>query len=125
MEKLRVELGTNSYDIHIGPGLLAQTGQILKETGFSDKLVIVTDTTVGSLYGNTLKQGLLSNGFDVLTIEIPGGEEQKSLETAGSLYQQLTDFYAERTTPVLALGGGVIGDLAGIQEFVRANLQAG
>jgi len=122
MEKLRVRLGVNSYDIHIGPNLLAQTGRILKGTGFSNKLVIVTDTKVGSLYGNTLKQGLFSNGFDVLTIEIPEGEEQKSLETAGRLYQQLTDFYAERTTPILALGGGVIGDLAG---FVAATYMRG
>ncbi|UCH42312.1 MAG: 3-dehydroquinate synthase [Dehalococcoidales bacterium] len=122
MKKLRVKLVTNSYDIHIGSGLLAQTGQRLKELGFSDKLVIITDTTVGSLYGNTLKQALLNNSFDILTIEVPEGEEQKSLETAGRLYHQLTDFYAERTTPVLALGGGVIGDLAG---FIAATYMRG
>ena len=122
MKKFRVRLGSNSYYINIGPGLLMQTGQKLKEIGFSDKVVIITDPTVKSLYGNTLKQSLVSSGFKVLFLEVPEGEEQKSLETAGRLYHQLTDFYAERTTPILALGGGVIGDLSG---FVAATYLRG
>jgi len=122
MKKARVKLGTSSYDIHIGPGLLSQTGAKLKEAGFSDKLVIVTDPTVKDLHGSTLMQSLSTSGFKVLTLEVPEGEEQKSLETAGRLYQELTDFYAERTTPVLALGGGVIGDMTG---FVAATYLRG
>jgi len=122
MKKVRVRLGSNSYDIHIGIGLLMQTGAKLKEIGLSDKLVIITDPTVKSLYGNTLKQSLTRSGFKVLTLEVPEGEEQKSLETAGKLYHGLTDFYAERTTPILALGGGVIGDLTG---FVAATYLRG
>jgi len=122
MKKVRVRLGSNSYNIHIGPGLLMQTGLKIKEIGFNDKLVIITDPTVKSLYGNTLKQNLTSNGFKVLILEVPEGEEQKSLETAGRLYHELTDFYAERTTPILALGGGVIGDLTG---FVAATYLRG
>ncbi len=122
MKKVRVRLGSNSYNIHIGPGLLIKTGPKLKEIGFSDKLVIITDSTVKSLYGNTLKQSLTSSGFKVLILEVSEGEEQKSLETAGRLYHELTDFYAERTTPILALGGGVIGDLAG---FVAATYMRG
>ncbi len=122
MKKVRVRLGSNSYNIHIGPGLLMQTGAKLEEIGFSDKVVIITDPTVKSLYGNTLKQNLTSSGFKVLILEVPEGEEQKSLETAGKLYHELTDFYTERTTPILALGGGVIGDLAG---FVAATYMRG
>ncbi len=122
MKKVRVRLGSNSYNIHIGPGLLTQTGPKLKEIGFSDKLVIITDPTVKSLYSNTLKESLTSSGFKVLILEVPEGEEQKSLETAGRLYRELTDFYAERTTPILALGGGVIGDLSG---FVAATYLRG
>ncbi len=122
MKKVRVKLGSNSYHIHIGRGLLTQTGLKLKEIGFSDKLVIITDPTVRSLYGNTLKESLTGSGFKVLILEIPEGEEQKSLETAGRLYRELTDFYAERTTPLLALGGGVIGDLTG---FVAATYLRG
>ncbi len=122
MKEVRVRLGSNSYNIHIGPGLLMQTGARLEEIGLSDKLVIITDPTVQNLYGNTLKQSLTSSGFKVLILEVPEGEEQKSLETAGRLYHELTDFYAERTTPILALGGGVIGDLAG---FVAATYLRG
>jgi len=99
-----------------------QTGPKLKEIGFSDKLVIVTNPTVKSLYGDTLKESLTSSGFKVLILEVPEGEEQKSLETAGRQYHELTDFYAERTTPILALGGGVIGDLTG---FVAATYMRG
>ena len=122
MKKVRVRLGSNSYHIHIGPGLLMQIGPMLKEIGFSDKLVIITDPTVKSLYGNTLKQDLTGSGFTALILEVPEGEEQKSLETAGKLYHELTNIYAERTTPILALGGGVIGDLTG---FVAATYLRG
>ena len=122
MRKVRLRLGSNSYNIHIGSGLLTQTGQQLKEIGFSDRLVIITNPIVESLYGDTLKQGLTSQGFKVTILEVPDGEEQKSLETAGRLYNELSNFYAERTTPILALGGGVIGDLAG---FVAATYLRG
>jgi len=122
MKKVRVRLGSNSYDICIGSGLLMQTGQQLKEIGFSDKLVIITDPTVKRLYGDTLKRSLTSNGFKVLVLEVPEGEEQKSLETAGNLYSDLSNFHAERTTPILALGGGVIGDLTG---FIAATYLRG
>jgi len=122
MKKVRVRLGNNSYNIHIGPDLLMQTALKLKEIGFSDKLVIITDPTVKSLYGNTLKQSLTGSDFKVIILEVPEGEEQKSLETAGRLYQELANAYAERTTPILALGGGVIGDLAG---FVAATYLRG
>ena len=122
MRKVKVELGTNSYEIYVGSGLLAQTGRWLKESGFSGKLVIITDPTVKGLYGEALNQSLDKDGFSVITLLVPEGEEQKSLETAGRLYHELTNCYAERTTPILALGGGVIGDLTG---FVAATYQRG
>ena len=62
MRKVRVRLGSNSYEIQIGSGLLVQTGQQLKEIGFGDKLVIVTNPTVKGLYGDILKQSLTSKG---------------------------------------------------------------
>ena len=122
MRKVRVRLSRDSYDIHIGASLLAQTGQLLKEIGFSDKLAIITNPSLKKLYASPLEQSLNGDGFQVAILEVPEGEEHKSLETAGRLYQQLTDFFAERTTPVLALGGGVIGDLAG---FVAATYLRG
>jgi len=122
MKRVRVRLGSNSYEICIGSGLLAQAGQKLKEIGFSDKLTIITDSKVKNLYGNTLKQRLISDGFKVTILEVPEGEEQKSLETAGRLYDELSNCYVERMTPVLALGGGVIGDLTG---FIAATYLRG
>jgi len=122
MRKIKVELGSNSYEMRVGAGLLARTGLWLKEKGFSGKAVIITDTTVKDLYGDALSQGLTNAGFKVTTLAVPAGEEQKSLETAGILYHELTSAHAERTTPILALGGGVIGDLAG---FVAATYMRG
>lgn len=122
MRKIKVELGSNSYEVYIGSGLLAQTGRWLKESGFSGKLVVITDPTVNRLYGDTLNQSLNKEGFSIVTLLVPEGEEQKSLETAGRLYHELTSSSTERTTPVLALGGGVIGDLTG---FVAATYLRG
>jgi 3-dehydroquinate synthase len=122
MKKIRVKLGQNGYYIHIGADLLAETGHLLKELGFNDKAVIITDHTVKNLYGISLRQSLTGNGFKVALLEVPEGEEYKSLDTAGRLYHELTEFGAERLTPVLALGGGVIGDVAG---FVAATYMRG
>ena len=122
MRKFKVELGSRSYQIYVGSGLLAQTGHLLGERGFSGRLVIITDPTVKGLYGDVLRQSLAKAAFNVVTLLVPEGEDHKSLETAGRLYHELTACYAERATPILALGGGVIGDLAG---FVAATYMRG
>jgi 3-dehydroquinate synthase len=122
MKKVKVRLNSNSYEIHIGPGMLMHTGHHLKENGLTAKVVIITNPIVKKLHGNTLRQGLTRDGFQVIVLEVPDGEEQKSLDTAGRLYHELTNHYAERTTSILALGGGVIGDLAG---FVAATYLRG
>jgi 3-dehydroquinate synthase len=122
VRQVNVALGSKGYPVYIGAGLLAQTGRYLKEQDAAGRLVIITDSTVNRLYGDTLRQALEADGFGVSIIEVPSGEAQKSLENAGRLYQQLTEVRAERMTPVLALGGGVIGDLAG---FVAATYQRG
>jgi len=122
MRKVKVNLDNNSYEIHVGSGWLVKIGSLLKEKRLSGKLVIITDPTVNRLFGETLQLTLTQESFSVSTLLVPEGEEQKSLESAGRLYQELTDCYAERTTPILALGGGVIGDLAG---FVAATYMRG
>jgi len=122
MREVKLNLGRNSYGISIGFGLLMQAAQRLKECGFIGKLVIITNPVVKRLYGTALKRNLAREGFKVSLLSVPDGEEQKSLEVAGKLYNELTKLYAERTTPILALGGGVIGDLAG---FVAATYARG
>lgn len=122
MRKIRVALGSNSYEILVGPGLLDQAGRLLQENGFAGKLVVITHPGLHRQYGEALCRTLSGDGFSVSTLLVPEGEAQKTLATAGRLYQELTDVFAERTTPVLALGGGVIGDLAG---FVAATYLRG
>ena len=122
MKRIKIRLGTNSYEVHVGSGLLEQMGRQLIENGFTGKLVIITNPIVKRLYGDTLKENLAGEGFKVIILSVPDGEDQKSLETAGRLYNELTECYAERTTPILALGGGVIGDLTG---FVAATYLRG
>ena len=122
MKRIKVSLGDKSYDILIGCSLLKQASDRLKDIGFSDKLVIITNPVVQELYVNELRENLLTDGFQVTTLLVADGEEQKSLDIAGRLYTELTDCFTERATPILALGGGVIGDLAG---FVAATYLRG
>jgi len=122
MRKVKVNLGKDSYEVHVGRGILSRLGQKLKELGFSGKLVVITNPVVHNLHGRVLTENLQSGGFKVTLLEVPEGEEQKSLDAAVRLYSELSNCRAERTTPVLALGGGVIGDLAG---FVAATYLRG
>ncbi|MCJ7605236.1 MAG: 3-dehydroquinate synthase [Dehalococcoidales bacterium] len=122
MKKVHVELGDNSYEIRIGSGLLERAGLWMKEYGYTGKAVIITDATVRDLYAGKLEKGLKQAGFTVTVLTVPPGEEHKTLETAAKLYGDLARAYAERTSPVFALGGGVIGDLAG---FVAATYMRG
>lgn len=122
MKKVKLRLSSSSYDIEIGAGILGQSGKRLTECGFKESAVIVTNPVVDNLYGDTIRLSLITKGFRVNTLIVPDGERQKSLETAGRLYQQLADCCAERNTPIIALGGGVIGDLAG---FVAATYLRG
>ena len=114
--------GSRNYDIHVGAGLIEQAGLLMSKVGLRHKAVIVTDQTVGHIYGERLRQSLTGAGFEPAMAQVPPGEEQKSLETAAKLYSELTELHAERTTSVVALGGGVIGDLAG---FVAATYMRG
>ena len=81
MKKVKVELGSASYEVRIGTGLLDRSGLWLKEKGLSGKAAVITDATVNDLYGDTLNKGLKMAGFNVTNLVVPAGEEQKSLET--------------------------------------------
>jgi 3-dehydroquinate synthase len=122
MIKIKVELGKNSYEIYIGAGLLPRVGLWLKGKGFTGKAVIITDSNVRGLYADILERGLANAGFQTTVLEVPAGEEQKTLATAGRLYNRLAEAFIERSSLILALGGGVIGDLAG---FVAATYMRG
>jgi len=122
MKKVKLNLGSNSYYIHIGSGIIAEAGRMIREQGLSERVMIITNPVVEKLYGDALKHSLTEEGFRVAVLPVPDGEEHKSLRTAGRLYNKLSKHRAERTTSILALGGGVIGDLAG---FVAATYMRG
>jgi 3-dehydroquinate synthase len=122
MRTIRVNLGDNSYTVQIGAGLLTGVADQLKRSGFKRKAVVVTNPDIKTLYGDTLAANLEAAGFATALLEVPEGEKYKNLAEAGKLYEQLSAFRVERLTPVLALGGGVIGDLTG---FVAATYMRG
>ncbi len=122
MKTITVNMGHTQYDILIGSGLLAKTGDKLKEYGFNGKAVVITDTTVNGLYGQILESSLSESGYETVFFTLEPGEKQKTLAKAGRLFTLLGEAMADKKTPVLAFGGGVIGDLAG---FVAANYMRG
>jgi 3-dehydroquinate synthase len=122
MKTVQLKLDSGCYNILIGSGLLRSAGRLVRDAGFEGRMVVVTDEDVANYYGNLVRQSLEENGFKTDLLTVPAGEEQKSLESAGRLYHLLSGIGAERSTPVIALGGGVIGDLAG---FVAATFKRG
>ena len=104
---------SKTYDIHIGSGLLSKLGTYAKALGKAQKICIVSDSTVWPLYGNTVEESLTNAGFEVVSFRFPAGEESKN----GLTFLELLNFLAEkkltRSDTIGALGGGVVGDLAG------------
>lgn len=122
VDTLRVELGERSYSIMIGADILDRLGEAVVNLGCGPRLFVVTNETVGPLYGERVKNSLIKAGFDLLYHELPDGEEYKSLQSAERLYTVALEGGLERGGAVVALGGGVIGDLAG---FVAATYMRG
>lgn len=114
-KRLTVNLGEMSYPIWIGAHLLLNLEQYLLDLDISkgQKLLIITDTNLVNLYGHSLNEQLMNNGFSSYLYTIPAGEPSKSIEQ----YQQIITFAIEkrldRKSVILALGGGVVGDIAG------------
>ncbi len=116
---LTVELGARRYPIFIGPQLLGQA-HLLRPHIPGHQVMIVTNETVGPLYLELLRQGL--SGLDVHVCVLPDGEEYKNLTTLDTIFNALLAVPCNRQTSVLALGGGVVGDMAG---FAAACYQRG
>lgn len=113
METLNVNLGDRSYPIYVGAGILDSLGQRLRESGLAGKVAVVTNPTVAQLYLDAVHGALDYAGFEVVPILVPDGEEHKSSKALTTIYDRLIAERCERKSSVLALGGGVIGDLAG------------
>jgi 3-dehydroquinate synthase len=117
MQTLKVQLGDRSYPIHIGAGLLARA-ELIVERLRQKKAAIITNTTVAPLYLMPLKHALESAGVDVVVITVPDGESHKTWETLNRIFDALLEHRCERGTALIALGGGVVGDLAGFAAAV-------
>jgi shikimate kinase/3-dehydroquinate synthase len=101
------------YAVHLGRGLLARVGSLLREQDLSGQVVLVTNPTVGNLYAESVTESLKAAGFPVAICTVPDGEAYKTLDTMRTLYDGFIEAGLDRHGAVLALGGGVIGDMAG------------
>lgn len=123
MPIVHVNLANSPYDVHVAPGLLARVGTELRSLNQSKKAVVVYDANVPKVHVTRLTESLRKEGFEKLIVcDVRGGEEHKSFETTMLLYDRILPDGIDRETPLLALGGGVIGDTAG---FVAASILRG
>lgn len=117
MRTLKVELAERSYPIHIGAGLLALP-ELVSSHLEQNRVAIITNTVVAPLYLQPLVDGLAARGVECLPIVLPDGEAHKNWETLNSIFDALLAARCERATTVVALGGGVVGDMAGFAAAV-------
>src|ERR1019366_2065921 len=111
--RLPVVLSSSRYDVVIGDGLLARAGALLAPILPQKRAVVVSDANVARLHMRTVLDGLAENGFQTSTVIVPAGEATKNVDSYLSVVDQLLEARVERRTTVIALGGGVVGDLAG------------
>jgi len=112
MQSVRVALGERSYWIHAGPGAMAHP-QHLRAAVAGTRAALVTNTVVGPLYADRLEQALQAQGTAVLRITLPDGEAHKTWDSLNTIYDAMLNARCDRSTTVIALGGGVVGDVAG------------
>ncbi|MGI6491794.1 MAG: 3-dehydroquinate synthase [Pelotomaculum sp.] len=122
MKTVQVNLGQRSYSIHVGEGLLGQIGSFLEGQGYSNKVLLVSNPTVSGLYEAVVRESLYRSGFETVSGIIGDGEQYKNLATVSQLYDLALEAQLDRLCPVVALGGGVVGDVAG---FVAATYLRG
>ncbi|MFQ5450917.1 MAG: 3-dehydroquinate synthase [Nitrospinaceae bacterium] len=122
MKRLNIDLGERSYEILIGRNLLERTREFVSEILKPSRVVIVTHPSLHRLYGETLAANLAQGGTPTEVIEVPEGESSKSLQQAEKIYDRLLEWKCDRQTLLVALGGGVIGDLTG---FIAATYVRG
>lgn len=116
--KVHLNLGARSYDILIGRGLLETTGERLKSLGIARQVFVLTDRNVADYHLKTLKLSLEKAGIQHHEIILPAGEQTKSFENLQKILSEILKHKPERKTAIVALGGGVIGDLAGFAASI-------
>lgn len=115
---VKVDLAGRAYDIAIGPKLIDRVGELARPLLARPKVIIVTDETVAPLYGSRVYQSFAAAGVETKLAVLPSGEASKEFETFGQLMNALLDQKPDRKTTLVALGGGVVGDLTGFAASV-------
>jgi 3-dehydroquinate synthase len=118
VERLTVDLSGRSYDILIGEGLIASTGDLLQPVLPQPRVVIISDEQVAPLYLNSLQASLEDAGIRQDAIILPSGEATKNISYLGELTDRILDLQIDRQTTLVALGGGVIGDITGFAAAI-------
>jgi 3-dehydroquinate synthase len=119
---VKIPLGNRSYEIHIGSGLLDRLGVDCARESLGRRCAVISDSNVAPKYSRQVQRALAKAGFESLLITFPAGEATKSLKSVKNAYDQLAEHRLERKSFVVALGGGVVGDLAG---FIAATYLRG
>ncbi len=122
ISKVQVRLSERSYDISIGTDVLSRFGQLLTETEQVTHAIIVTDNNVRDPHAQAIDAAVVQAGIKTDLLEVKPGETSKSVEVATSLWNQLLDLGTDRRSVIVAVGGGVVGDLAG---FIAASFARG
>ncbi len=122
VETVTVALGDRAYPLWIGCGILPALGARLRSIGLSGRVALVSVPPVFDRYGAVARESLAAAGFDVRQEVIPDGESSKSVTELAGLWDRFVEHRLERSSPVVALGGGVVGDLAG---FAAATFKRG
>ena len=113
VQHIKVALGERSYDIELGAGILGMIGALCRELGLAGTAAVVSNTTVAPLYYETVRASMEAAGYRVFLVSLPDGEAYKNSATLNLIYDSLVDASLDRGSFILALGGGVIGDMAG------------
>lgn len=118
MASVHVNLGSRSYNVLSAYGLLQDAATLIQQAGLKGKAAIITDSNVGPLYAEALIQSLSKAGYTTSLHTVPAGEASKSMSNVEHLCREMTQQEHDRASFVIALGGGVVGDLAGFVASV-------
>lgn len=113
-----IPLQRSPYDVHVGPGFLDQAGSLATGVIKPGRCALISDSNVAPLYAERVSRSLQDAGFKVVTLVAPAGENSKSMEQVSSLCEQMIEAGLDRSSAVVALGGGVVGDLAGFAAAI-------
>ena len=112
MKSIIVKAST-SYEVIVGRNLISQAGEYIKKVTKAEKVAVITDDNVDKYYSEIVCKSLVSSGFSVCKFVFKHGEEQKSIATLNSIYSFLVENEITRSDCLIALGGGVVGDITG------------